>query len=152
MQTSPTRSPAPIRAGFRWFHTIGSRWMDNDVYGHVNNVVYYSWVDTAVNRFLIEHALLQIGSSGIVGIVAESGCRFLAPMAYPDDATVGLAVARVGRSSVRYETGIFRNGDDSASAEGHFVHVYVDRATMRPVEIPGHVRAQLEKITNTGGD
>jgi acyl-CoA thioester hydrolase len=152
MQTHTARLPAPPRAAFRWFHTIGSRWMDNDVYGHVNNVVYYSWIDTAVNRFLIDRGLLQIGASGIVGIVADTGCRFLSQMAYPDDATVGLAVAKLGRSSVRYEIGIFRNQDDKASAAAHFVHVYVDRATMRPVEIPDQVRAELAKITNTGGD
>ena len=147
-----SRPPAPVRADFRWFHTVGSRWMDNDVYGHVNNVVYYSWVDTAVNRFLIDHGLLEIGRSEVIGIVAETGCRFLSPMAYPDDATVGLAVGKLGRSSVRYELGIFRNGDDTASAVVHFVHVYVDRATMRPVPIPEHVRAELEKISKPGGD
>ncbi len=150
-QPSP-RPPAPTRSAFRWFHTVGSRWMDNDVYGHVNNVVYYSWVDTAVNRFLIDHALLEIGVSEVIGIVAETGCRFIAQMAYPDDATVGLAVGLLGRSSVRYEIGIFRGGDDTASAVGHFVHVYVDRATMRPVPIPDHVRAELQKISNFEGE
>ena len=147
-----SRPPAPVRADFRWFHTVGSRWMDNDAYGHVNNAVYYSWVDTAVNRFLIDHGVLEIGRSEIIGIVAETGCRFLAQMAYPDDATVGLAVGKLGRSSVRYELGIFRNADDTASAAVHFVHVYVDRATMRPVPIPGFIRAELEKITNPGGE
>ncbi len=147
-----SRPPAPVRADFRWFHIVGSRWMDNDVYGHVNNVVYYSWVDTAVNRFLIDHGLLEIGRSEVIGIVAETGCRFLAQMAYPDDATVGLAVGKLGRSSVRYELGIFRNGDDTASAAVHFVHVYVDRATMRPVPIPERVRAELEKISKPGGE
>ncbi|MCC6720377.1 MAG: acyl-CoA thioesterase [Acetobacteraceae bacterium] len=146
------RPPVPCRAAFRWFHTIGTRWMDNDVYGHVNNVVYYSWIDTAVNRFLIDHGALVIGSSAVVGIVAETGCRFIAQMAYPDDATVGLAVVHLGRSSVRYEVGVFRNAEDSAAAVGHFVHVYVDRATMRPVPIPGDVRAVLEQISRTGGD
>jgi acyl-CoA thioester hydrolase len=146
------RPPAPARSAFRWFHGITTRWMDNDVYGHVNNVVYYSWVDTAVNRFLIDHGCLEIGRSPVVGIVAETGCRFIAQMAYPDDVTVGLAVARLGRSSVRYEVGIFRNLDDSASAVGHFVHVYVDRATMRPVPVPEHIRTVFEKISNPGGD
>ena len=147
-----SRPPAPVRADFRWFHTVSSRWMDNDVYGHVNNVVYYSWVDTAVNRFLIDHGLLEIGRSEVIGIVAETGCRFLAQMAYPDDATVGLAVGKLGCRSVRYELGIFRNADDTASAAVHFVHVYVDRATMRPVPIPERVRAELEKITKPGGE
>ncbi len=152
MSSPATRTPPPTRADFRWFHTIGSRWMDNDVYGHVNNVVYYSWIDTAVNRFLIDHGLLEIGRSGIIGIVAETGCRFIAQMAYPDDATVGLAVAHLGRSSVRYRAGIFRNDEAGSSAEGRFVHVYVDRATMRPVPIPPEVRAELEKISNPGGN
>jgi len=146
------RPPAPARRDFRWFHTIGTRWMDNDVYGHVNNVVYYSWIDTAVNRYLIDHGLLVIGRSEVVGIVAETGCRFLSQMAYPDDVTVGLAVARLGRSSVRYATGIFRNDEDAASAVGHFVHVYVDRATMRPVPIPQNARAAMSKITNLEGN
>jgi acyl-CoA thioester hydrolase len=151
MSQSATRPPPPRRADFRWFHSIGSRWMDNDVYGHVNNVVYYSWIDTAVNRFLIDHGCLEIGRSEVVGIVAETGCRFIAQMAYPDTAVVGLAVAQLGRSSVRYAVGIFRGEDDTASAVGHFVHVYVDRATMRPVAIPAPVRAELEKIGNPGG-
>ena len=149
--SQPARPPAPTRGDFRWFHTIGTRWMDNDVYGHVNNVVYYSWIDTAVNRFLIDHGLLRIGQSEVVGIVAETGCRFLAQMAYPDDVTVGLAVAKLGRSSVRYSTGIFRNAEEGASAAGHFVHVYVDRATMRPVPIPENARAEMSKITNLEG-
>jgi acyl-CoA thioester hydrolase len=144
----PTRPPVPTRDAFRWFHRIGTRWMDNDVYGHVNNVVYYSWIDTAVNRFLIDHGCLVIGQSPIIGIVADTGCRFLAQTAYPDDITVGLAVTRLGRSSVRYGIGIFRNDEDAASAHAHFVHVYVDRATMRPVPIPDAIRAELQKITN----
>lgn len=144
----PTRPPVPTRDAFRWFHRIGTRWMDNDVYGHVNNVVYYSWIDTAVNRFLIDHGCLVIGQSPIIGIVADTGCRFLAQTAYPDDITVGLAVTKLGRSSVRYGIGIFRNDEDAASAHAHFVHVYVDRATMRPVPIPDTIRAELQKITN----
>ena len=152
MSQTVSRPPAPIRADFRWFHTVGSRWMDNDAYGHVNNAVYYSWVDTAVNRFLIDHGVLEIGRSEIIGIVAETGCRFLSQMSYPDDATVGLAVARLGRSSVQYALGIFRNADDTASAAVHFVHVYVDRATMRPVAIPDFIRAAFETITTPGGE
>lgn len=140
------------RNDYRRFQAISTRWMDNDVYGHVNNVVYYSWIDTAVNRFLIDHGCLVIGQSNVVGIVAETGCRFIAQIAYPDDVTVGLAVGHLGRSSVRYEIGIFRAAEDAASASAHFVHVYVDRATMRPVPIPAHVRAELNKITNLGGE
>jgi acyl-CoA thioester hydrolase len=152
MSPPAPRPPAPTRSTFRWFHAIGTRWMDNDVYGHVNNVVYYSWIDTAVNRFLIDRECLVIGRSETVGIVAETGCRFLAQMAYPDDVTVGLAVSNIGRSSVRYEAGIFRNAEHSASAAGYFVHVYVDRATMRPVPIPEFIRAELNKLTTPGGE
>lgn len=150
MSQTAARPPPSLRDAFRWFHTIGSRWMDNDVYGHVNNVVYYSWIDTAVNRFLIDRGLLEIGRSEVVGIVAETGCRYIAQMAYPDAATVGLAVVALGRSSVRYRAGVFRNDEATASADGHFVHVYVDRATMRPVPIPDFIRAEMNKISNLG--
>ena len=145
-----TRQPPPSRADYRWFHAITTRWMDNDAYGHVNNVVYYSWIDTAVNRFLLDHGLLDIAASPVVGIVAETGCRYLAPITYPDLVTVGIRVARLGRSSVRYAVGIFREAEDSASADGHFVHVYVDRAEMRPVAIPPPVREALEGIAVPG--
>ena len=151
MSQTASRPPPPTRAEYRWFHTIGSRWMDNDVYGHVNNVVYYSWIDTAVNRFLIDHGALEIGRSEVIGIVADTGCRYLSQITYPDAVTVGLAVVRLGRSSVRYAVSVFRNDDDIASAVGHFVHVYVDRATMRPVPIPDFIRAELRKISNEGG-
>ena len=120
--------------------------MDNDVYGHVNNVVYYSWIDTAVNRYLIDHGLLDIAASPIVAVAAESGCRYFAAVSYPDDVAVGLRVASLGRSSVRYQLGVFRNDDAAAAAEGHFVHVYVDRASMRPVPMPANVRAALEEL------
>jgi acyl-CoA thioester hydrolase len=120
--------------------------MDNDVFGHVNNVVYYSWIDTAVNLFLLERGLFDIMSSPVVSVVAETGCRYLAQISFPDAVTVGLRTATLGRSSVRYELGIFRNDDAAVSAEAHFVHVYVDRATMRPVPMPEQVRAELEKI------
>jgi len=120
--------------------------MDNDPFGHVNNVVYYSWVDTAVNRFLIERGLLDIGASEVIGIVAETGCRYLAEISYPDPVVVGIAVETLGRSSVRYAAGIFKGEQDGASAEAHFVHVYCDRASMRPVPIPDAVRAELTTI------
>jgi acyl-CoA thioester hydrolase len=139
--------PAPTkRSDYRHFVPITTRWMDNDAYGHVNNVVHYSWIDTAVNRFLIDRGLLDIAASAIIGIVAETGCRYLAQIGFPDAVTVGLRVANLGRSSVRYEVGIFRGDDATASAEGYFVHVYVERASMRPVPIPEHVRAEMEQI------
>ncbi len=120
--------------------------MDNDVYGHVNNVVYYSWIDTAVNSYLIERGLLDISASAVVAVAAESGCRYFGPVSYPDAVTVGVRVASLGRSSVRYELGVFRNSEAGASAEGHFVHVYVDRASMRPVPMPDNTRAALEAL------
>lgn len=152
MPHTTTREPPPCRADFRWFQDVPTRWMDNDAFGHANNVVYYAWMDTAVNRFLIDHGLLHITSSSVVGIVAENGCRYLSQIAYPDDVTVGLAVVRLGRSSVRYRVGVFRNAAETASAEGHLVHVYVDRATMRPVVIPDFMRAAMQKISNHGED
>jgi acyl-CoA thioester hydrolase len=145
--------PAPEpRHAYPFFSRITTRWMDNDVYGHINNVVYYSWIDTAVNRFLIARGLLDLSGSSVVGVVAETGCRYLSQIAYPDDVTIGLRAAKLGRSSVRYAAGVFRADDDQASAEGHFVHVYVDRATMRPVPIPDFIRAELQTIMIEGED
>jgi len=134
------------RDAYRFFHTITTRWKDNDVYGHVNNVVYYSYFDTAVNYYLVSRKVLDIARTEVVGIVAETGCRFYASISFPDRVDVGIRVARIGRSSVRYEIGVFRNDEDSASAEGYFVHVYVDRAGMRPVPIPEPVRRVLQEI------
>ncbi len=145
-----TRQPPQVRADYRWFHTITTRWMDNDVFGHVNNVVYYSWIDTAVNRFLLDHRLLDLVSSPVVGIVAETGCRYMSPITFPDEVTLGIRVAKLGRSSVRYAVGIFRADENAASAEGHFVHVYVDRASMRPVAIPDFIRVALDRIAAPG--
>ena len=144
-----SRPPPPSRADFRWFMPITTRWMDNDPFGHVNNVIYYSWIDTAVNRFLIDNGLLDIPTSPIVGIVAETGCRYFSEISYPDAVTVGLAVETLGRSSVRYACGIFRGDAAAASAAAHFVHVYCERATMRPVPIPDFIRAEMEKIQRT---
>jgi len=139
--------PAPSsRSDYRYFVPITTRWMDNDVFGHVNNVNYYSWFDTAVNSFLVERGLLDPVASSIVGVVAETGCRYLAQISFPDAVTVGVRVATLGRSSVRYAIGVFRGDGEAASAEGHFVHVYVDRASMRPVPIPDHVRAQMQQL------
>jgi acyl-CoA thioester hydrolase len=145
-----SRPPPPTRADFRWFLPVTTRWMDNDPFGHVNNVVYYSWVDTAVNRFLIERGLLDIAASPVVGIVAETGCRYFAEISYPEAVTVGIAVETLGRSSVRYGAGIFKGEEAGASAAAHFVHVYCERASMRPVVIPDVVRAELETIRRQG--
>jgi acyl-CoA thioester hydrolase len=126
---------------------IQTRWMDNDAYGHVNNVVYYSWFDTAVNRFLIDQGVLDIAKSEVIGLVVATNCAYFAPVAFPNDIVAGLRVANLGRSSVRYEVGLFRAGDTHPAAAGEFTHVYVDRATTKPVALPEKLRTVLEAIT-----
>jgi acyl-CoA thioester hydrolase len=120
--------------------------MDNDAYRHVNNVVYYSWFDTVVNGYLLASGALDIEASAVVGLVVETQCQYFSPIAFPDVAHAGLRVARLGTSSVRYEVGIFRNEEQRAAAQGHFVHVYVDRAAGRPVPLPAKLRAALEPL------
>ena len=120
--------------------------MDNDAYGHINNVVYYSFFDTAVNRYLIEHKVLDIAKSETIGLVIETQCKYFAPIMYPDLIHVGLKVAHLGNSSVKYEVAIFANDVDIASALGHFVHVYVDRQTNKPTPIPKNVRDVLQQL------
>lgn len=134
------------RGDFRHFTTLTTRWADNDSYGHLNNVVYYALFDTAVNQALIEAGLLDVTRSPVIGLVAETGCRYFEPLSFPDVIEAGLRVAHMGRSSVRYEIGLFRQGAEAASAEGHFVHVYVERATGRPVALPEDVRGFLEGV------
>jgi acyl-CoA thioester hydrolase len=138
--------PVGVRADYRYFTEIATRWMDNDVYGHVNNVVYYSYFDTVVNGYLIAEGVLDIHGSETIGLVVETQCRYFAPLSFPDRVHCGLRVARIGNSSVRYEIGIFRNEDETAVAEGHFVHVYVDRQTRRPTALPAPLRAALTRI------
>jgi acyl-CoA thioester hydrolase len=139
--------PAPdTRAAYRHFQRIPTRWMDNDVYGHVNNVVYYSYFDTVVNQYLIEQGVLEIETSPVIGLVVETQCRYFAPITFPDLVTAGLRVARLGNSSVRYEVGLFRNDEEAASAQGHFIHVYVDRTARRPAQLPAPMRAALARI------
>ncbi len=140
------RTPPDARAAYRRFVALGTRWGDNDVYGHVNNVVYYAFFDTAVNQVLIEDGALDIAASPVIGLVVETGCRYFRSVAFPDRITAGIRVAHRGRSSVRYEVGLFRGDDDTAAAQGHFVHVYVDRATQRPVELPDALRAVLDPL------
>ncbi|GAC1346214.1 MAG: thioesterase family protein [Myxococcales bacterium] len=134
------------RRGFRHFLEIPTRWADNDVYGHVNNATYYAYFDTAVNRLLVDRGLLDLATSPSIGIVVETTCRFHRSLAFPDVVEAGLRVARIGNSSVRYELGIFRRGDEAAAATGHFVHVYVDRVTRRPTPVPDAVRAALAPL------
>ena len=137
--------PAPAtRADFAGFEPIETRWADNDVYGHINNVTYYAYFDTAVNRRLAAAGLLDIEAGDIIGLVVETGCRYHAPAAFPDRLDAGVRAARIGTSSVRYEIAIFREGEDTALAEGHFTHVYVDRATRRPKPLPDLWRSELE--------
>jgi acyl-CoA thioester hydrolase len=131
---------------YRRFLTIPTRWMDNDVYGHVNNVVYYSYFDTVVNEYLVSSGSLDIEKSRVIGLVVETRCRFFKPITFPDTVHAGLRVARLGNSSVRYEIGLFRNNEDSAAAQGHFVHVYVDREGRRPAALPPEMREALERI------
>lgn len=144
MSERPTPSS---RADYRAFRTIATRWMDNDLYGHMNNVVYYSLFDTAVNGWLIEQGVLDIHHGEQIGLVVETGCRYFSEMAFPDTVTAGIRVARLGSSSVRYEVGLFRNEEQTAAAEGFFIHVYVDRATRRPKQLDTGLRTALEGIT-----
>lgn len=134
------------RTAFRAFRDITTRWMDNDVYGHVNNVIYYSYFDTAVNQYLIEAGALDIAASPVIGLVVETRCRYSRPISFPDRVAAGIRVGRLGTSSVRYEIGLFRNDEDLASAEGHFIHVYVDRVTTRPVPLPDALRRALAPL------
>ena len=147
MSDRPTAaSPAETRARYCRFLPIQTRWNDNDRYGHVNNAVYYEFFDTAVNVYLVHDGGLDVAAGPAIGIVAESACRYRRPLAYPETIEVGLRVGRLGNSSVRYELGIFGAGEDGAAADGHFVHVFVDRATMRPTPIPAPIRAALERL------
>ena len=130
------------------FLAITTRWMDNDVYAHVNNVVYYSYFDTVVNQYLLESGVLDILASPVVGLVVETQCNYFSPITFPDLVHAGLRVARIGGSSVRYEIGLFRNDAPTASAQGHFVHVYVDRATNRPTPLPANLRAALVRLAD----
>ena len=135
------------RDHYRHFLTIPTRWMDNDVYGHVNNVVYYSYFDTVVNKFLIEQGQLDYSKGKVVGLVVETKCQYFAPIAFPDVVVAGIRVAHIGTSSVRYEIGLFKNDEDNPAAEGHFVHVYVTRSGNKPTPLSTEMRSVLAKIS-----
>lgn len=137
--------PRP-RSAYKVWRTIPTRWADNDAYGHVNNVVHYAWFDTAVNAWLIEAGLLDIAAGDPIGLVVETGCRYFAALSFPESAEVGLAVERLGSSSVTYRLGIFAEGQERAAAEGEFTHVYVDRASRKPKPIPDGWRVKLETL------
>ena len=140
---------AATRVDYRHWLGIPTRWMDNDVYGHVNNVVYYSYFDTVINAYLIEAGKLDIEAGPVIGLCVESQCRYFRPLAFPDRIDAGLRVGRLGSSSVRYEVGLFRSGDDALAAAGHFVHVFVDRAARKPTPIPEPMRSALARLTRS---
>ncbi len=145
---SDTRErPPPCRGDYKVFYPLTTRWSDNDIYGHVNNVVYYSYFDTVANRYLIEEGGLDISDASIVGYVVNSGCQYLSPITYPEPIEAGLRVDKLGNSSVQYGIAIFREGEDEAAAHGHFVHVFVERAADQSVPIPENLRKALELIT-----
>lgn len=140
------RPHAEPRSTYRVFRPNQTRWADNDAYGHVNNVVYYAWFDTAVNGYLIDAGALDVHAGATIGLVIETRCNYFAPLAFPQQVEAGLRVAHLGRSSVRYEVGLFAHGAPEAAAAGHFIHVYVDRLTRRPVELPEALRAALQPL------
>jgi acyl-CoA thioester hydrolase len=136
----------PGRGDYKVFYPITTRWSDNDIYGHVNNVTYYSYFDTAANRYLIEEGGLDISDGSIVGYVVNSGCEYHSPITYPEAIEAGVRVDRLGNSSVQYGIAIFRSGEGQAAAHGHFVHVFVDRAADKSVPIPAGLRQALERL------
>lgn len=152
---SPSSAPAAAaaprpqpesRATYAAFERITTRWSDNDVYGHVNNVVYYSWFDTGVNQHLIRNGVLDIHHGQVIGLVIETQCNYFAPLAFPQEIDIGIRVAQLGRSSVRYEVGIFAAGEELCAARGHFIHVYVDKASRKPVPLPEPLRLHLQTL------
>jgi acyl-CoA thioester hydrolase len=144
--SSPSKPQPEPRGAYRAFHDITTRWMDNDVYGHVNNVVYYSWFDSAVNGHLIGEGALDIHRGEVIGLVVETQCNYFSPIQFPQPVEAGIRVAHMGRSSVRYEVGLFVKGQDQTAAKGHFVHVYVDRTTRRPADLPPKLKQVLEAL------
>ena len=145
MNTTSVKPVAESRGAYKVFRPITTRWSDNDVYGHVNNVVYYSWFDSAVNAYLIEKGALDIHQGSTIGLVVETQCNYFAPLAFPQAVQAGIRVAKLGRSSVRYEIGIFGEGEFTA-AKGHFIHVYVDQITRKPVALPPALKTVLETL------
>jgi acyl-CoA thioester hydrolase len=141
--------PVPTtRADYPHFLSIDTRWSDNDLYGHVNNVVYYSYFDTVVNEYLIRYGALDLEAGKTIGLVVETHCSYFASLAFPQRIDAGLRVARIGSTSVRYEVGIFSAGSEQPAAQGHFVHVYVDRDARRPVALPEALVAALKPLVN----
>jgi len=140
--------PQPAeRASFHWFYPLDTRWADNDIYGHANNVVYYAWFDTVVNRFLIEEGGMRPGQDNVVGYVVSSGCDYFAPVTYPESLELGLRVVRLGEKSVSWEVGVFLPGESESRATGRFVHAFVDQAAQRPAAVPPAIREAVMKLT-----
>jgi acyl-CoA thioester hydrolase len=142
-----SREEPAFRSEFKVWRTFTTRWADNDAYGHVNNTVFYQWFDSAVNAWMVEQGMLDIAAGDPIGLVVETRCSYFAPLAFPDDVEVGLKIAALGRSSIRYRIAVFGSGHEQAAAQGEFVHVVVDRSTRRPVEIPVNWRIALESIS-----
>ncbi|MDH3470130.1 MAG: acyl-CoA thioesterase [Acidimicrobiia bacterium] len=140
------REAPPGRSAYAHFEPLQTRWLDNDVYGHINNVVFYSYFDTVINRFLIDRGGLDISQGGVIGVAAESHCTFHAPLSFPQALEAGMAVSHIGTSSVRYHVGVFASDREEAGASGEFVHVFVDRRTRRPVAMPETVRTALQSL------
>ena len=149
MTAVPSRPQPAARSLYPHFLPIATRWLDNDAYGHVNNTVYYSYFDTVVNEYLVRQGALDIEHGQVVGLVVETHCNFFAPLAFPQIIEAGLRVARIGQSSVRYEVGIFGQGEPMSAAHGHFVHVYVDRASRRPVPLPPVLLQALQPLAQS---
>lgn len=142
-----TRPVPRGREAYRWFMTVATRWADNDAYGHVNNTVFYQWFDTAVNRWLVDIGLLDIERGDPIGLVVETGCTYFSSLSFPGDVEVGIAVERLGKSSVSYRIGVFGPASPEPSAQGHFTHVYVARRDRRPASLPEHWRKKLKSLT-----
>lgn len=142
-----TERPKPDRHDtYAYFQTMTTRWMDNDSYRHMNNTTYYSFFDTIVNQYLIENGALDIEKSPVIGLVAETTCRYFRSIGFPSKINVGLRVGHLGNSSIRYEIGLFKDDEDEASAQGHFVHVYVDRESGRPTAIPEKLKSVVAPL------
>ena len=140
------QKPQVTRAEYSRFTTLATRWMDNDVYGHINNALYYGFFDTAINQYLITEGGLDINEGQVIGFAVESQCQYLQPLAFPEVIEVGLRVGKLGNSSVRYELAIFKQGETFAAAVGYFVHVFVDRQTQMPVPMPEAIRTALARL------
>jgi len=144
------RQQPELRSGYVYFQLMTTRWMDNDSYRHMNNTTYYSFFDSIVNQYLIENGVLDVEKSHVIGLVAETACRYFRSVGFPSRINVGLRAGHIGNSSVRYDVALFKDDDDVASAQGHFVHVYVDRDSGRPVPIPENLKSVVRPLYRSG--